>query len=55
MKHLLPLLLLTSCGGSGSAGIPPCNAIIWMFGSADLTFDCPAVKAIPLLERRAPP
>jgi hypothetical protein len=53
--RLLPLLLLTSCGGSGSAGIPPCNAIIWMFGSADLTFDCPAVKAIPLLERRPPP
>lgn len=50
------LVLLVSCisgcsGGGGAASVPPCNAWIFLFGAADLTLDCPAANAIPLLER----
>jgi hypothetical protein len=44
---VLAASLLTGC----SASVPPCNAIIWLFGAADLTLDCPAATAIPLLQR----
>jgi len=52
LPTIAPLLaaaaaLLTGC----SASVPPCNAIIWLFGAADLTLDCPAISAIPLLQR----
>jgi len=49
-EALLLLLLITGCSG-GNASIPPCNAIIWLFGAADLALDCPATNAIRLLER----
>jgi hypothetical protein len=47
---------LAGCS-SGTSGIPPCNAWIFLFGAADLTLDCPATNAIKLFEREkvAPP
>jgi len=53
MLRLAPLLLLMGCS-SGSAGIPPCNAMIWVFGTADFSFDCPATTVLKLLERNPP-
>ena len=44
------LILLAGC----SASVPPCNAYIILFGAADLTLDCPAHGAIPLLVRKPP-
>jgi len=46
------LLLIAGCTGRTSAGIPPCSAFIVMFGTADLTLDCPAHQVLPILERR---
>jgi len=54
MLRLVPLLLLMGCSG-GTASIPPCNAWIFLFGAADLTLDCPARTAVPLLQRNPPP
>jgi len=51
---LLLLVSLASCGGAIGDGIPPCNAWIFLSGTADLTFDCtpkalkePAPKPAP--------
>ena len=54
MLRLVPLLLLASCG-SGTASVPPCNAILFLFGTMDVTLDCPAHNALPLLQRNPPP
>ena len=54
MLKLLPLLWLASCG-SGTASIPPCNAVLFLFGTMDVTLDCPAHNALPLLQRNPPP
>jgi len=37
---LLVLVSLASCGGAIGDGIPPCNAWIFLSGTADLTLDC---------------
>src|SRR5579862_2192610 len=48
---ILAALALVSCGGR-SASVPPCNALILLFGAADLVLDCPNSGAIKLLERQ---
>lgn len=48
---LAVLTLLGGCGGR-VASVPPCNAIILLFGAADLMLDCPNAGAIRLLERQ---
>lgn len=48
---LVIALTLGSCSG-GTASIPPCNALIYLWGNADLRLDCPATEAIPLWERK---
>jgi hypothetical protein len=45
-------LVLSGCGRGTSAGIPPCNAILFLFGAMDVTLDCPATNAIRVLERQ---
>jgi hypothetical protein len=47
------LATLAGCGGR-IVGVPPCNALIVLFGAADLHLDCPNVGAIKLLERQKP-
>ena len=46
-------LLLTACS-SGTASVPPCNAMLFLFGTMDVTLDCPAHNALPLLQRGNP-
>jgi len=56
---LLLLVSLASCGGAIGDGIPPCNAWIFLSGTADLTLDCtPKVAkepAKPAQPKPAPP
>ena len=56
MRALLALALaaLTGCNG-GTASVPPCNALVILYGAADVTLDCPAKTAIPILTRNPPP
>lgn len=42
-------------GGGGTASIPPCNAWLMLWGAADITLDCPAHSAIPILTKNPPP
>ncbi len=45
--------LVAACDG-GTASIPPCNAWVFLWGAADLTLDCPAKTAIPILSSHPP-
>ena len=48
---LMATVVLSGCGGR-SASVPPCNAILFLFGTMDVTLDCPATGAIRILEKQ---
>lgn len=52
MRSLAFLLLLAGCGHS-TASIPPCNAWVVLWGTADATIHCPDPAAsIPIFQRK---